>query len=184
MPGITTRRAPRSRLGAAARHLAPKPGDQAERREQLAALPEGDREDLTPRQREVFVAIALNDVPIDVLALQLDSNRNAIYKNLFDARRKLRAQPGRRRTPARRRGGARVSDLDGLDELLRAQEGDAGCDAGVPIMDQYVEIELRGEDPSERFPGTAIHLRVCPGCRADHDGVLEAARRFGDLDPE
>jgi hypothetical protein len=54
----------------------------------------------------------------------------------------------------------------------------------VPIMDQYVEIELRGEDPSERFPGTTIHLRVCPGCRADHDGVLEAARRFGDLDPE
>jgi hypothetical protein len=36
-------------------------------------------------------AIALNDVAIDVLALQLDSNRNAIYKNLFDARRKLRA---------------------------------------------------------------------------------------------
>ena len=49
-----------------------------------------------------------------------------------------------------------------LDELLRAEEGDAGCDAGVPIMDQYVEIELRGEDPSERFPGTAIHWRV-PG---------------------
>ena len=47
--------------------------------------------ELTPRQREVFVAIALNDVPIDVLAVQLGSNRNAIYKNLFDARRKLRA---------------------------------------------------------------------------------------------
>jgi RNA polymerase sigma-70 factor (ECF subfamily) len=37
------------------------------------------------------VAIALTDVPIDVLALQLQSNRNAIYKNLFDARRRLRA---------------------------------------------------------------------------------------------
>ncbi|MDA0159048.1 sigma-70 region 4 domain-containing protein [Solirubrobacter ginsenosidimutans] len=46
---------------------------------------------MTPRQREVFVAIALNDVPIDVLALQLGSNRNAVYKNLFDARRRLRA---------------------------------------------------------------------------------------------
>jgi hypothetical protein len=77
-----------------------------------------------------------------------------------------------------------VTDLRQLDELLRAQEGDAGCDAGVPIMDQYVEIELRGEDPSERFPGTTIHLRVCSSCRADHDGVLEAARRFGDLDEE
>lgn len=71
--------------------LAARPGEHAERREQLAALSTAIAQDLTPRQREVFVAIALNDVPIDVLALQLDSNRNAIYKNLFDARRKLRA---------------------------------------------------------------------------------------------
>jgi hypothetical protein len=77
-----------------------------------------------------------------------------------------------------------MTDLESLDALLRAHDGDAGCDAGTPIMDQYVEIELRGEDPSGRFPGTAIHLRVCPGCRADHDGVLEAARLFGDLGPE
>jgi RNA polymerase sigma-70 factor (ECF subfamily) len=45
---------------------------------------------LTPLQRTVFVAAALNEVSIDALALELGSNRNAIYKNLFDARRKLR----------------------------------------------------------------------------------------------
>lgn len=77
-----------------------------------------------------------------------------------------------------------MTDRDPLDDLLRAEDGDPGCDAGVPIMDEYVELELRGEDPSERFPGTTIHLRVCPGCRADHDGLLEAARLFGDVDPE
>jgi RNA polymerase sigma-70 factor (ECF subfamily) len=71
--------------------LTPRPGDQVERREQIAALVAAVDAELTPRQREVFVAIALNDVPIDVLALRLDSNRNALYKNLFDARRKLRA---------------------------------------------------------------------------------------------
>ena len=70
--------------------LAVGPGEQAERREQLAVLRDAIESDLTPRQREVFVAIALNDLPIDVLALQLQSNRNAIYKNLFDARRRLR----------------------------------------------------------------------------------------------
>jgi RNA polymerase sigma-70 factor (ECF subfamily) len=70
--------------------LAARPGEQVERREQLAALTRAIAQDLTPRQREVFVAIALNDVPIDVLALQLGSNRNAVYKNLFDARRRLR----------------------------------------------------------------------------------------------
>jgi RNA polymerase sigma-70 factor (ECF subfamily) len=72
--------------------LVPKPGEQAERGEQLATLSKAIAEDLTPRQREVFVAIALNEVPIDVLALELRSNRNAIYKNLFDARRSLRAR--------------------------------------------------------------------------------------------
>ena len=70
--------------------LAPRPGDELDRREQLAALSRAIGE-LTVRQREVFVAIALNDVSIDVLAIQLGSNRNAVYKNLFDARRGLRA---------------------------------------------------------------------------------------------
>jgi RNA polymerase sigma-70 factor, ECF subfamily len=69
--------------------LSPRPGDRLEQREQLEALSDAIGS-LTARQREVFVAIALNDVPIDVLALQLGSNRNAIYKNLFDARRSLR----------------------------------------------------------------------------------------------
>jgi RNA polymerase sigma-70 factor (ECF subfamily) len=65
------------------------PSDQILRREQLNVLA-GAIDRLSPRQREVFIAIALNDVPIDVLALRLGSNRNAVYKNLFDARRRLR----------------------------------------------------------------------------------------------
>ena len=68
-----------------------------------------------------------------------------------------------------------------LDSLLRAKEGDAGCTAGEDILDAYVELELAGEDPARAFPGTAIHLQSCPGCKADHDGLLEAARRFGDI---
>jgi RNA polymerase sigma-70 factor (ECF subfamily) len=70
--------------------LAPRPGDRLEQREQLKAL-SAAIDELTERQREVFVAIALNDVPIDVLAIELGTNRNAIYKNLFDARRRVRA---------------------------------------------------------------------------------------------
>jgi RNA polymerase sigma-70 factor, ECF subfamily len=34
--------------------------------------------------------VALNDVPIDVLAERLGSSRGALYKTLHDARRKLR----------------------------------------------------------------------------------------------
>jgi RNA polymerase sigma-70 factor (ECF subfamily) len=69
---------------------APQPDDRLELQEQFEALSAAMGE-LTERQRKVFVAIALNDVPIDVLAVELGTNRNAVYKNLFDARRKLRA---------------------------------------------------------------------------------------------
>ncbi len=67
------------------------PAQEAEWRDLLAALRRAVNQELTPRQRDVFVAIVLNDVPLDALVLQLASNRNAIYKMLFDARRKLRA---------------------------------------------------------------------------------------------
>ena len=63
----------------------------AEDGELFAAIGEEIERSLGTRQREVLVAIALNDVPIDVLAERLGSNRGAIYKNLHDARRKLRA---------------------------------------------------------------------------------------------
>jgi RNA polymerase sigma-70 factor, ECF subfamily len=58
--------------------------------ELLRALRRAITEELTPRQRQVFVAVALNDVEIDVVADQLSSTRGAIYKVLHDARAKLR----------------------------------------------------------------------------------------------
>jgi RNA polymerase sigma-70 factor (ECF subfamily) len=62
----------------------------AEEAELLAALREEIRRALSPRQREVLVAVTLNGVPIDVLAERLGSTRGALYKTLHDARRKLR----------------------------------------------------------------------------------------------
>jgi RNA polymerase sigma-70 factor (ECF subfamily) len=59
--------------------------------ELLRAVRLGIERDLTPHQREVLVALALNDVPIDVLAERLNTTRGALYKTLHDARRKLRA---------------------------------------------------------------------------------------------
>jgi RNA polymerase sigma-70 factor (ECF subfamily) len=51
---------------------------------------QGITEVLTPHQRQILVAIALNGVPIDVLAERLNTTRGALYKTLHDARRKLR----------------------------------------------------------------------------------------------
>ena len=73
-------------------HLGASPHRHSEQHAQLQALREAVEHSLSRRQREVFVAIALNDVPIDVVALRLDSNRGAIYKTLFDARTKLRSR--------------------------------------------------------------------------------------------
>jgi len=66
------------------------PAQQAEWGDLIAALRRAVDCELTPRQRQVFVAIVLNGVPLDTLVISLGSNRNAIYQVLFDARRKLR----------------------------------------------------------------------------------------------
>jgi RNA polymerase sigma-70 factor (ECF subfamily) len=64
--------------------------DETETRDLIAALGEEIECSLSPHQRAVLVAVTLNDVPIDVLAERLGSNRGALYKTLHDARGKLR----------------------------------------------------------------------------------------------
>jgi RNA polymerase sigma-70 factor, ECF subfamily len=66
------------------------PEHEAEQSELLTTLQEAIADVLTPHQRRVLVSLALNGVPIDVLAERLSTNRNALYKTLHDARRKLR----------------------------------------------------------------------------------------------
>ncbi|MBP2708408.1 sigma-70 family RNA polymerase sigma factor [Microbispora sp. RL4-1S] len=68
------------------------PEHHAEWRDLIAALRRAVDEELTPHQRRVFVALVLNGVPLDALVARLGSNRNALYKTLFDARRKLEAR--------------------------------------------------------------------------------------------
>jgi RNA polymerase sigma-70 factor, ECF subfamily len=71
--------------------LSSDPHTSAESREIMRALHDAVEQELTERQRQVFIAVALNEAPIDELAVQLGSNRGAVYKTLFDTRRKLRA---------------------------------------------------------------------------------------------
>jgi RNA polymerase sigma-70 factor (ECF subfamily) len=66
------------------------PDEEAEQGALLAAVQEGIATALTQHQREVLVALALNGVPIDVLAERRETNRGALYKTLHDARQKLR----------------------------------------------------------------------------------------------
>ena len=59
--------------------------------ELLDAIGEAMRTHLTPQQRDVLRALAIEGVPIDVLAERRGTTRGALYKTLHDARRKLRA---------------------------------------------------------------------------------------------
>jgi RNA polymerase sigma-70 factor, ECF subfamily len=67
------------------------PDAEVEQGELLRALQAGIADALTQHQRRVLVALALNGVPIDVLADRLGTTRGALYKTLHDARKKLRA---------------------------------------------------------------------------------------------
>jgi RNA polymerase sigma-70 factor (ECF subfamily) len=75
---------------------APTPEQHAEAQDMLVALREEIEIRLTAHQREVLVAVALNGVPIDVLAERLNTSRGAVYKTMHDARQKLRAALGAR----------------------------------------------------------------------------------------
>jgi RNA polymerase sigma-70 factor (ECF subfamily) len=59
--------------------------------ELLEGLREAIKTKLSAHQREVLVAVTLNDIPIDVLAERLNTTRGALYKTIHDARQKLRA---------------------------------------------------------------------------------------------
>ena len=69
----------------------PDPEQEVERREVLDALDEGVQTQLTERQRTAFLATNVEGVPVEVAALLLDTNPNALYKTVHDARRKLRS---------------------------------------------------------------------------------------------
>ena len=67
------------------------PARHAESAELVEALRAAVERSLSERQRRVFVAIVVDGIPLDALTVELGSTRNAIYKTMFDARRKIRA---------------------------------------------------------------------------------------------
>lgn len=64
---------------------------QTQQRELIRAVQQAMSETLTDHQRHFFVAIVVDGVPIEAMVSQSGSNRGAIYKTVFDARRKIRA---------------------------------------------------------------------------------------------
>jgi RNA polymerase sigma-70 factor (ECF subfamily) len=67
------------------------PGEHAAHGEMITAIRRAVDQELTARQRRLFVAVVLNGIPLDAVVIQTGMTRNAIYKAIFDARRKIRA---------------------------------------------------------------------------------------------
>ncbi|HLA42672.1 MAG TPA: sigma factor-like helix-turn-helix DNA-binding protein, partial [Aggregatilineales bacterium] len=68
------------------------PPERATEREDIVRLiTRGFEEVLTERQRIALEAVGLQGVPMDIVADELGTNRNALYKLLHDARKKLKA---------------------------------------------------------------------------------------------
>ena len=79
------------RRGTCSRAGGSQPDEEAEQSELLGALRARDRRGPDAAPAAVLVALAIDGVPIDVLAERVGSTRGALYKTLHDARRKLRA---------------------------------------------------------------------------------------------
>ena len=58
-----------------------------------------------------------------------------------------------------------------LGRLLGPEEPEVGCDECFALLDQYVELELAGEDADAAIPGLRAHLEGCPACREEHESL-------------
>jgi predicted anti-sigma-YlaC factor YlaD len=63
-----------------------------------------------------------------------------------------------------------------VNRLLGPKEPELLCDECFEHLDEYVELELRGEPAEEELPGMRPHLDGCPACREEYESLRELAR--------
>ena len=60
-----------------------------------------------------------------------------------------------------------------IARLLGPSEAEVSCERCFELLDQYVELELAGENADARLPGMRAHLKGCPACAEDHESLRE-----------
>jgi len=58
-----------------------------------------------------------------------------------------------------------------IERMLGPKGPELGCDECFDLLDEYVELELAGEDAAVRVAGMRAHLEGCPACREEHDSL-------------
>ena len=67
-----------------------------------------------------------------------------------------------------------MSDLERLEQFLRTDPRDVGCDEAMAVLHVYADLVADGEDAAGRYPGVAAHLLACGPCNDDYTGLLAA----------
>jgi hypothetical protein len=62
---------------------------------------------------------------------------------------------------------------DLIRRLLGPAEAEVSCDECFDLLDEYVDLELAGEDADARLPGMRAHLQGCPACHEGHESLRE-----------
>jgi len=73
-----------------------------------------------------------------------------------------------------------MNDWRALDNFLRTDPRDVGCDQAMEMLHVYVELVAAGDPAEQRYPGIAAHLRACGPCGEDFEGLLAAVRGKAD----
>ena len=63
-----------------------------------------------------------------------------------------------------------------IDRLLGPEGPEVTCEECFERLDEYVELELRGDDAEAAVPGMRAHLQGCPACHEDHESLLALVR--------
>ena len=68
------------------------------------------------------------------------------------------------------------SFLSWIQRIYATKEQELDCEAVFESIAPYVDTEIAGADPSERYPAVAHHLRQCSACMDLYLSLREAAR--------
>jgi hypothetical protein len=65
------------------------------------------------------------------------------------------------------------TNRDLIARLLGPAGPEVTCEECFELLDQYVDLEVAGEDADGRLPGMRAHLQGCPACHEDHESLRE-----------
>jgi hypothetical protein len=61
--------------------------------------------------------------------------------------------------------------------LLGPSGPEVTCEQCFELLDEYVDLEVAGQDADARLPGMRAHLEGCPACREDHESLRDLVSR-------